>query len=81
MLSMSITKGNQMMRGMKWLKNAEYLTDEDRALVLAKVEQAKAAGLEQVGIRCPTYTGEPHPIATIEYGAGRMIFDFVYREG
>ncbi len=70
------------MRGAKWLREADYLTDADRALVMESVERAKLCFPEHartVGVRPPAYIGEPHPIATVDYGPTRLIFESVYR--
>ncbi len=70
------------MRGKKWLEGCTYLTDADRQRVYDRVEEAKRAFPEHartVGIRCPSYIGEPHPYAIIEYGPGRRIYAAVYR--
>lgn len=70
------------MRGGKWLTEAEYLTDADRAAVMAAVAECKRAWPEHsrtVGVRCPSYIGEPHPIATIIYGPGQHIYRSVWR--
>lgn len=76
----SRTKGHTM-KGAKWLNNASYLTDADRAKVMAVVDECKAAYPgERVGVRPPAYIGEPHPIATVIYGPGELIFRSVYRE-
>lgn len=71
-----------MLKGLKWLNGAEYLTEEDRRAVLDVVAEAKRAFPEYartVGIRCPCYIGEPHPIATVIYGPGQRIYRSVYR--
>lgn len=70
------------MRGAKWLREATYLTDADRDLVLAVVAECKRAHPEDVrtvGVRCPSYIGEPHPIATVIYGPGQRIYQSVHR--
>lgn len=72
--------------GAKWLNEASYLTDADRAKVMAAVERCKAFCADhyegaRVGIRPPAYIGEPHPIATVEYTyrGGSSIFETVYK--
>lgn len=73
------------MRGAKWMNEASYLTDDDRFKIMQKVEECRTycehalVPLNTVGVRCPTYIGEPHPIAIVEYGPGRAIWASVYR--
>ena len=72
------------MRGAKWLREASYLTDEDHDAILRAVADCKRAYPQHartVGVRCPSYIGEPHPIATVDYGPGRRIYTSVYRKG
>lgn len=72
------------MRGAKWLHGATYLTDTDRDRVMAVVAECKLAYPEHartVGVRCPSYIGEPHPIAVVDYGPGRRIYSAVHRAG
>lgn len=69
-----------MIRGLKWLKGASYISDADRERVLAVVEECKKAHPEHartVGIRCPSYIGNPDTIAVVDYGPGRLIYRFV----
>jgi hypothetical protein len=44
--------------GQKWMEQASYLTDEERASALAEVELAKDNGWTNVKIRPATYIGE-----------------------
>lgn len=70
------------MRGAKWLREATYLSDEDAERVMAAVAAAKRAFPEYartVGVRPPSYIGEPHPIAVVIYGPGQAIYQSVYR--
>lgn len=71
------------MRGQKWLNGATYLSDADRQLVADAVAECKRAFPEfanTVGVRCPAYIGEPHPIASVTYGPGGCsLYRSVYR--
>lgn len=72
-------------RGSKWLNEATYISDEDKARVIEMVKCCKASwpGADYVGVRPPSYTGEPHPVATVVYSyrGGESIFNFVYKAG
>jgi len=68
------------MRGSKWMREATYLTDADRAKIARTVEFAIAAGHESVGVRPASYCGEPAPIAVVTHGPGGCsIYQAVYR--
>lgn len=74
-------------KGAKWINSASYISDADRREVMRQIElcrQSNPAGT-RVGVRCPCYIGEPHPIATVEYqppSRGSLIWNVVYhREG
>lgn len=75
-------------RGAKWLREADYLTDADRDLIMDEVakcaEMMRRMGeahlIATIGVRAPAYTGEPHPIAAITYGpGGGSLYGFAYR--
>jgi hypothetical protein len=76
------------MRGAKWFNEATYFSDDDRRKVIRAVETAKQCcdasdkryGPRTVGVRVPSYIGEPHPIASITYGpGGSRLHGCVYR--
>lgn len=81
------------MRGAKWMRNCARLSDSDIAKIMAEVEGAKRFCRDMqdldskfwydpkhVGVRCPTYCGEPNPIAIVTYGPGGCsIYQSVYR--
>lgn len=76
-------------RGAKWLREADYLTEADREVVLRKMDECRelcrrqgwTALVSTVGCRAPAYTGEPHPIAAITYGpGGSSLYGFAYRD-
>lgn len=66
-------------KGAKWLFEASYITDEQRARVLRAVETAKASHpARSVGVRCAAYIGEPSPIAIVTVNYGASIYTSVY---
>lgn len=71
------------MRGLKWMRENETLTTLDKAKILYKVEECRDSFPEYantVGVRPPSYTGEPHPIAVVDYGPGGCkMYCAVYR--
>lgn len=65
-----------MMRGQKWLLESKSLSPQDKTKVLQRVSQLRQELVGRkyptstLGVRPPSYTGEPHPIAAITIGPG-----------
>jgi hypothetical protein len=65
-------------RGKKWLNEASYISETDRARVIAAVDSCREqTGDKTAGVRPAAYIGTPSAIAIVTYNGGSRIWSAI----